>query len=211
MQKQQYSCQHFCRKVKVVCPDCQETHGCHYCHDAKWEFAKKKSHIMRWKEVEQVVCAKCQTKQPVSNQCIRQKCGNKFGNYFCAQCRVWTFNPQPIFHCDDCNTCHQAIKGQVKHCSSCKMCINKEEFEEHQNHCNPQKLLDDCCICQEPLLRGLSDIKRVPCGHLMHSHCVEQYAVAKIEDFYKGNGFTIGCPLCKKSILPIDYPDMINR
>jgi len=205
MEQHQAVCKHFLRKAKVVCPDCNETFACHLCHDEKWEFAKKKAHIMHWKEVEQIVCGKCQTKQPISNKCIRSKCSQKFGNYFCGKCRVWTFNPQPIFHCDDCNTCHQADKETVQHCTNCKMCINKTEFAEHQHQCFPEKLDEDCCICQEPLRRGTSHIKRIPCGHLLHVNCWYAYSVQKSNEIAEQtiNTICIGCPLCKKSMIPL--------
>jgi len=201
MERVRFSCKHFQRCVKVECTICKEIHGCHYCHDAKWEFAKKKAHIMPWKQVETIVCGRCQKKQPKSNKCINSKCGINFGNYYCEKCSVWTFNKQPIFHCDECNTCHQADRTKVKHCSTCKTCVDKNRYDEHVRKCMKEDLENNCAICQEDLRRGITSATRMTCGHLFHIGCVQEYSVRKVGEMIQGKTLSINCPLCAKSML----------
>lgn len=37
--------------------------------------------------VEEIVCAVCEARQPVSNKCVG--CGTVFGAYFCSVCKFW--------------------------------------------------------------------------------------------------------------------------
>lgn len=211
MERVRTGCAHFARFLKVECPTCKEVHGCHYCHDEKWEFAKKKAHIMPWKQVENIVCARCQKKQPKSQQCINKKCRIKFGNYYCEKCCVWTSNPQPIFHCDDCNTCHQAQKDKIKHCKICKTCVDRVFYDQHVKICRESTLDGDCPICMEGLRRGKTNAIMAPCGHAMHLDCRDTYIMNKMSECISCGKITmINCPLCAKSLLYKDT-DITNK
>jgi RING finger/CHY zinc finger protein 1 len=156
---------------------------------------------MPWKQVETIVCGRCQKKQPKSNKCINSKCGIKFGDYYCDKCCVWTFNKQPIFHCDDCNTCHQAEKSKIKHCSTCKNCIDKRIYNEHVSKCKEDNLKNNCAICLEDLKRGTTSATIMPCGHIFHIGCVQEYTAKKVKEMEQGKLLSVNCPLCAKSML----------
>ncbi|BFZ57537.1 hypothetical protein PYCC9005_004589 [Savitreella phatthalungensis] len=52
-----------------------------------------------------------------------------------------------------------------------------------------------CAICLEDYVRGETEVRRLPCCHLFHPTCIDDF-LAKRSSL---------CPLCKRSVLPAGY------
>lgn len=52
-------------------PCCQKVYTCRFCHD------EKEDHTMNRKEVTELICTVCETRQPVQADC--RNCGVRFG------------------------------------------------------------------------------------------------------------------------------------
>ena len=125
-------CEHYSRGCRLVSPCCGEQFWCRFCHNAAMDTGNSRTgHTLDRHAVkavnyhpflsnqmrivatqndfisgEQVVCGECGLKQPVSQFCIADGCGNKFGEYFCKICNFFDdeISKKP-FHCDGCGIC----------------------------------------------------------------------------------------------------------
>lgn len=82
-----------------------------------------KRHTLDRKQVTEVVCALCDTRQPVAASC--SSCGVQFGRYACLKCNFFddTTSKQQ-FHCDDCGICRVGGRSNFFHCATCNCCYN---------------------------------------------------------------------------------------
>jgi RING finger/CHY zinc finger protein 1 len=109
-------CQHYRRGCKLVGPCCGEAFWCRFCHDAVKELGPPTNGQMPHKldrhAVREVECGTCGLRQPVSQVCINDQCGNHFGNYFCRICNFFDddLSKEP-FHCDGCGICRSPCLG----------------------------------------------------------------------------------------------------
>lgn len=59
-----------------------------------------------------------------------------------------------------------------------------------------------CPICLDDFISGTTEIRELPCGHIFHPDCIDQ--------FLSSNSSL--CPMCKQSALPIGYcPERITN
>lgn len=173
------ACHHYERKCDIFAPCCQRYYPCRRCHDQEQDH-----HLDRYR-IETIRCRGCGQEQPPANECV--SCGIRFADYYCDICHLWC--DKEIFHCDLCRTC---FFEKTHHCEQCGICFSTE------NHPCFNRILsetEECCICLEPLIRHIKAPYELPCHHIIHRECME----AMIEKNH------IGCPLCKKTMLPIDW------
>lgn len=71
-------------------------------------------------DVKQVICAVCDTEQPVAQVCTN--CGVNMGEYFCEVCKFYDDDTtKGQFHCDDCGICRVGGCDKFFHCKKCGM------------------------------------------------------------------------------------------
>ena len=181
-------CEHYKRKCKLVSPCCNEIYTCRLCHDLeKYDLEQnpKIKHKLNRFDIKEIVCAKCETKQPVSNICIN--CNISFGKYFCNICNLFDDTDKDQYHCFDCGFCRIGGKDNFIHCVKCNMCISKNIFEQHKCITVKESL---CPICMSDLFTSTLKIMPMICGHYIHIECLQEY----IKTNYK-------CPTCSQSIV----------
>jgi RING finger and CHY zinc finger domain-containing protein 1 len=84
----------------------------------------QKRHILDRKAVKEVVCALCNTRQPVAGSC--NSCGVAFGAYSCLKCNFFDDDlERKQFHCEECGICRVGGRENYFHCSTCNCCYNK--------------------------------------------------------------------------------------
>ena len=173
------SCEHYNKQCSQFQFDCCDgtIDPCHRCHIATRGCNKR--------EVSSIVCNECNTRQPVSNQCIF--CSIEFAHSFCEICKIWTL--LDIYHCNDCGICRVGNKDDIFHCNHCNGCFSKLSIETHK--CSQKKLNDiDCPICMESIHSSQMSAYILNCGHVVHQLCLNTL-IQKNE--YR-------CPTCRKSI-----------
>ena len=111
-------CQHYQRRVKLVAPCCGDVYFCRHCHnEERYDGCAdpKVAHQMDRTLVQEVVCAACQDRQPVSAQC--RVCATQFGEFFCEPCRFYDDDlTKGQFHCDGCGICRVGGRDNYFHC-----------------------------------------------------------------------------------------------
>jgi hypothetical protein len=185
-------CGHYKSRCKIIAKCCGQEFGCRFCHDTQVG-----SHNMNRYDVEEVVCNRCQMRQPISNSCRNEKCGIKdipFAKYYCDICHLYSDSHlSEIYHCDKCRICRICSLGNTKkdyfHCDICGGCIVKDLKDTHK--CIPDALKGDCSICSESIFLSKVPVRLLPCGHAVHAKC--------LEDSLKSN--RTSCPLCRKSMV----------
>eukprot|EP00293_Proteomonas_sulcata_P014720 CAMPEP_0184288840 /NCGR_PEP_ID=MMETSP1049-20130417/1328_1 /TAXON_ID=77928 /ORGANISM="Proteomonas sulcata, Strain CCMP704" /LENGTH=223 /DNA_ID=CAMNT_0026595407 /DNA_START=45 /DNA_END=714 /DNA_ORIENTATION=- len=86
---QRRGCQHYRRGCKLVSPCCGEIYWCRFCHDASQDQGGPNAHKLDRHAVTEVVCCRCELRQPVAPSCCDPECGNKFGEYSCMICNFF--------------------------------------------------------------------------------------------------------------------------
>ncbi|KAL0040618.1 hypothetical protein WJX77_012540 [Trebouxia sp. C0004] len=146
----QHGCEHYRRRCKLVAPCCGEVFWCRHCHnDAKSEneVDPKKRHDLERKNVKELVCALCDTRQPVNQHC--QHCFVTFGVYSCMECIFFDDETaKKQFHCDDCGIC------RGKH-----ICVQNS-------------MKQNCPVCFEFLFDSVRPTAVLNCGHTIHEACL---------------------------------------
>ncbi|KAL8427326.1 hypothetical protein Efla_002289 [Eimeria flavescens] len=186
-----HGCSHYRRKCKVVAPCCNQIFWCRHCHNEKTEQLLAKAHEIDRHAVEEVVCSACETRQPVSNKCV--KCGIVFGNYFCPICKFWDDqgNQKKVYHCAECGICRAGGRENYFHCPTCGSCYPKQLQNKHK--CLENAMRRQCPVCLEDMFSSLRQSQVLTCGHTIHSHCLRQLQ-------RQGGMQAIRCPMCSKSI-----------
>jgi RING finger/CHY zinc finger protein 1 len=196
-------CGHYKSRCKIIAKCCGQEFGCRFCHDNKTE----SHHTINRYEIEEVVCNKCQMRQPISNSCKNEKCENKdvsFAKYYCDICHLYSDSHiTEIYHCDKCKICRMCSLGNTKddyfHCDKCGGCIVNNLKDTHK--CLVDVLKGDCCICLESIFLSKEPVRLLPCGHVIHGKC--------LEDLLKSN--RISCPLCRKSMVDGEALQVLTR
>ncbi|KAF7995499.1 hypothetical protein HCN44_006606 [Aphidius gifuensis] len=176
-----YGCDHYKRKSKFVTPCCNKVYTCRFCHD------EQETHSVNRKEVTELICVVCDTRQPVQATC--QNCNVRFGNYTCLECNLFDDDDKSQYHCDGCGICRVGGRDRFFHCATCNMCLpvqlkNGHKCVENVSHSNCPVCLDDIHTSRIPC--------HIPdCGHLLHRICFEEL-------LHSGH---YACPTCQVSLL----------
>lgn len=134
--EESYGCEHYKRKSKFVVswnciislssgfhtlilifqtPCCNKVYTCRFCHD------EQETHTVKRKEVTELICVLCDTRQPVQATC--QKCNINFGKYTCLKCNLFDDEDKNQYHCEGCGICRLGGRDRFFHCAKCNMCL----------------------------------------------------------------------------------------
>lgn len=176
------NCGHYTRGCQFVSPCCNNIVRCRLCHDDTYL-----DHQINRYEINEIVCNKCSLHQPVSNYCIG--CNLQFGEYYCDICRLYICNRNDDFyHCNKCKICRVGNTNTLFHCDTCDVCLPLEKKDNHI--CKSNMLKTDCIICCQDLFTSTKPTIKLPCQHILHSHCAIEWMKR-----------SIGCPLCRKTMM----------
>ncbi|XP_057806356.1 zinc finger protein BRUTUS-like At1g74770 [Salvia miltiorrhiza] len=178
-----FGCKHYKRNCKLLAPCCNKLYTCIRCHDDH-----QTDHSVDRKDIIKMMCMKCMVIQPIGQKCISQSCnGFSMGRYYCRICKLFDDERQ-IYHCPYCNLCRvgKGLGVDYFHCMKCNACMSKYLFV---HICREKCLEDNCPICHEYIFTSNSPVKALPCGHLMHSSCFQDYTCSHYI-----------CPICSKSL-----------
>ena len=187
-------CEHYKRNCNIICTTCNEEFPCRHCHDnIKYEENPDiiSSHKIDRRLIKEIVCRECNTRQSVSNKCI--KCEIQFGNYFCLICNYFDNEDKGQFHCEQCGICRVGGRDNFFHCSKCNACYSNSLQDNHI--CIDNSMNQNCVICMDDLFTSTTGVSIMKCGHTIHQQCLTDY----MKSNYK-------CPICQKSIYTHHFP-----
>lgn len=101
--------------LSLQTPCCNKVYTCRFCHD------EQETHTVNRKEVTELICVLCDTRQPVQATC--QKCHCHFGKYTCLECNLFDDEDKNQYHCDGCGICRVGGRDRFFHCAKCNMCL----------------------------------------------------------------------------------------
>ncbi|XP_025836321.1 RING finger and CHY zinc finger domain-containing protein 1 isoform X2 [Agrilus planipennis] len=174
-------CAHYKRKSKFVTPCCNKVYTCRFCHD------EREDHTMNRKEVSELICTLCDTRQPVQAEC--QNCGIRFGKYTCLECNLFDDEDKNQYHCNGCGICRIGGADKFFHCKKCNMCLPVQLQNRHK--CVENVSRANCPVCLEDIHTSRTPCHIPNCGHLIHRVCFEQLLQA-------GH---YACPVCQTSLM----------
>lgn len=177
-----FGCSHYKRNCKLLAPCCKKLFPCIRCHDETTD------HTLDRKTITQMMCMKCLKIQPIGPSCSTPSCdGFSMGRYYCKICKLFDDERQ-IYHCPFCNLCRlgKGLGVGYFHCMNCNACMSKS-LSVHV--CREKCLEENCPICHEYIFTSTNPVKALPCGHLMHSKCFQEYTCSHYT-----------CPICSKSL-----------
>ncbi|GLG98987.1 RING finger and CHY zinc finger domain-containing protein 1 [Gryllus bimaculatus] len=162
-------------------PCCNKIYTCRFCHD------ENETHPVNRKDVTELVCTKCDTRQKVQAEC--ENCSLRFGKYTCLECKLFDDEEKNQYHCEGCGICRIGGRDRFFHCEKCNMCLpvklkNKHKCVENVSHSN-------CPVCLEDIHTSRIPCHIPDCGHLLHRTCFEELLQA-------GH---YACPSCQTSLL----------
>eukprot|EP01065_Artemidia_motanka_P022882 TRINITY_DN27130_c0_g1_i1.p1 TRINITY_DN27130_c0_g1~~TRINITY_DN27130_c0_g1_i1.p1 ORF type:complete len:332 (+),score=38.89 TRINITY_DN27130_c0_g1_i1:61-996(+) len=183
-------CQHYHRKCKMYCPECDLLVPCRLCHDELPQISHKLDRF----RVTKIQCQLCGADQPPSKSCVQ--CKREFSEYYCDICHLWTERPSQhypadyIWHCHKCGLCRKGYahlgRSRYHHCDKCGGCWPREN---RAHVCMDQAAGKDCLVCLEELHSSTSRYEMTECGHGMHSVCKRQVV----------EHGCFACPLCQRT------------
>jgi len=137
--------------------------------------------------VREVVCALCDTRQPVAASC--SNCGVAFGRWFCPICVFFDDDlTRGQFHCHFCGICRVGGRENFYHCDRCGSCLSVALRGSHA--CVDEAMKRCCPVCFEYLFDSVRAISVLPrCGHVLHQDCLSAL-------LQRGSAT---CPICMKS------------
>ncbi|XP_010533417.1 PREDICTED: uncharacterized protein LOC104809216 isoform X2 [Tarenaya hassleriana] len=177
-----FGCKHYKRNCKLLTPCCNQLFTCIRCHD---EVA---DHSVDRKQISKMLCMKCLVIQPIGPNCSNPSCNYlSMGKYYCKICKLFD-DEREIYHCPYCNLCRvgKGLGNDYFHCMKCNACMSLSLVD---HVCREKCLEDNCPICHEYIFTSSSPVKALPCGHLMHSSCFQEYTCSHYT-----------CPICSKSL-----------
>ncbi|XP_018436403.1 zinc finger protein BRUTUS-like At1g18910 isoform X2 [Raphanus sativus] len=174
-------CKHYKRSCKLLAPCCNHLFTCIRCHDEEVD------HLIDRKQITKMMCMKCMTIQPLGATCSNVSCNSSMGKYYCKICKLFE-DDREIYHCPYCNLCRvgKGLGIDYFHCMKCNACMSRTLVE---HVCIEKCLEDNCPICHEYIFTSNSPVKALPCGHVMHSTCFQEYTCSHYT-----------CPICSKSL-----------
>ncbi|MED6184787.1 hypothetical protein PIB30_050836 [Stylosanthes scabra] len=185
-----YGCKHYKRNCKIYTPCCNQLHSCIHCHN------EVSDHTTDRKSITKMMCMECLNIQPISATCSTSSCKLTMAKYYCRICRLFE-DEKEIYHCPYCNLCRvgKGLGATYFHCMNCNACMSRSLLV---HTCREKHLEDNCPICHEYIFTSLAPVKALPCGHVMHSACFQEYTC-----------FNYTCPICSKSI--VDMQDYFKK
>ncbi|KAG6403985.1 hypothetical protein SASPL_136219 [Salvia splendens] len=177
-----FGCKHYKRNCKLLTPCCDKLYTCIRCHDEQTD------HSVDRKAVTEMMCMKCMVIQPIGQKCMSQSCnGFSMGSYYCRICKLFDDERQ-IYHCPYCNICRVGMGLGIDyfHCMKCNGCMGKALVV---HTCREKRMEDNCPVCKECIFASYTALKALPCGHVMHSSCFQNYICSDYT-----------CPSCSKSL-----------
>ncbi|KAL1216715.1 Zinc finger protein BRUTUS-like [Cardamine amara subsp. amara] len=176
-----FGCNHYKRNCKLLAPCCDKLFTCIRCHDEEADHSVDRKHITN------MMCMKCLLIQPIGAICSNSFCKSSMGKYFCKICKLYD-DERKIYHCPYCNLCRvgKGLGIDYFHCMKCNACMSRSLVE---HICREKCLEDNCPICNEYIFTSSYPVKALPCGHLMHSTCFQEYTCSNYT-----------CPICSKSL-----------
>ncbi|XP_011263968.1 RING finger and CHY zinc finger domain-containing protein 1 isoform X1 [Camponotus floridanus] len=176
-----YGCEHYKRKSKFVTPCCNKVYTCRFCHD------EQEAHTVNRKEVTELICVLCDTRQPVQATC--QNCHCQFGKYTCLECNLFDDEDKNQYHCDGCGICRVGGREKFFHCAKCNMCLPVQLQNGHT--CIENVSHSNCPVCLEDIHTSRTPCHIPGCGHLLHRTCFKEL-------LQSGH---YACPTCQVSLL----------
>ncbi|CAG9462512.1 unnamed protein product [Pedinophyceae sp. YPF-701] len=191
----EHGCEHYRRRCKLRCPDCDELFWCRFCHNAAKNDEEpdvRKRHTLDRHRVRSVECALCGTEQPVGTSC--RSCGAAFGRYACLKCNFFDDDvSKEQFHCDKCGICRVGGAEHFWHCDRCEACFEKNGCGEHK--CVESATKQDCPVCLEYLFDSTKSLHVLVCGHVMHRECFDACCAS--------NNYR--CPWCQRTMFVANW------
>ncbi|XP_012080185.1 zinc finger protein BRUTUS-like At1g18910 isoform X2 [Jatropha curcas] len=175
-------CKHYKRNSKLVTPCCNKLYTCIRCHD------EDADHSTDRRAITKMMCMKCLTIQPIGQTCSTVSCNNlSMARYYCKICKVFD-DDREIYHCPFCNLCRvgKGLGIGYFHCMNCNACMSRSLLV---HPCREKSLEENCPICHEYIFTSSNPVKALPCGHVMHSTCFQDYTRTHYI-----------CPICSKSL-----------
>ncbi|GMH21955.1 hypothetical protein Nepgr_023798 [Nepenthes gracilis] len=177
-----FGCKHYKKNCKLLAACCNQLFTCRRCHD------DVSDHLMDRKSTTEMMCMQCLAIQPIHALCSTVSCNNfSMARYYCRICKLFD-DEREIYHCPYCNLCRvgKGLGIDYFHCMKCNACMSRSLF---MHVCREKCLEDRCPICHEDLFTSSIPVKALPCGHLMHSTCFQDYTCVQYT-----------CPICSKSL-----------
>lgn len=177
-------CPHYWTGAFIVCPDCAQIYPCRICHDNLVP-----GHTLDRRRVKEMFCLTCNKVGRIGFRC--EYCGVVVSRTFCNICNtLCMLGPEmkPTYHCQHCNSCHVGLQEMVRHCSTCRTCISREDYDTHVCDCDNM-----CPVCMIPFADNVMSEIVLPCNsaHKMHRRCFNDMIMSE----------NITCPLDHKIIL----------
>lgn len=179
-------CAHYKRKAHLKAPCCGLFYPCRFCHDDA-QTDPKKFHTLDRHSVTTIKCMLCDLEQPAAQTCTA--CKATLGAYWCPTCVLLDDEDKGQFHCDRCGICRVGGKANYSHCDRCGICMKPETLATHACVSNAARV--NCPVCLEDLHSSRTSISFLPCGHSLHSPCMQSFLESDQDQ----------CPLCKRSAL----------
>ncbi|KAJ0536424.1 putative transcription factor C2H2 family [Helianthus annuus] len=177
-----FGCEHYKRNCKLVASCCNKLYTCRFCHD------DVNDHPMDRKATSMMMCMKCLIVQPIGPTCSTVSCNSlSMARYYCPICKLFD-DERKIYHCPHCDLCRvgKGLGIDYFHCMNCSVCLALS-LAEHT--CVRNRLEDNCPICHECMFTSVTPVRVLPCGHMMHSSCFQEYTCSNYT-----------CPICSKSL-----------
>ncbi|KAG1675906.1 hypothetical protein FOA52_001563 [Chlamydomonas sp. UWO 241] len=184
-----FGCDHYRRRCRLIAPCCGEPFWCRHCHNAVHQDGQQdpqKRHTLDRKAVTELICAQCDTRQPVSATCVN--CEAAFGRYTCLRCNFFDDDLSKLqYHCDECGICRVGGREHYFHCQTCNCCYATSLRDSHV--CIENSMHHNCPVCFEYLFESIKPINVMPCGHTIHQACLQELA----------DHSSYICPVCNKT------------
>nr|CAD7456763.1 unnamed protein product [Timema tahoe] len=162
-------------------PCCNKIYFCRFCHD------ENESHPVNRKDVTELVCTNCDTRQKVQAEC--EHCNLRFGKYTCLECKLFDDEEKNQYHCDGCGICRIGGRDKFFHCEKCNMCLPIKLQTGHK--CVENVSRSNCPVCLEDIHTSRIPCHIPDCGHLLHRTCFEEMLQA-------GH---YACPTCQTCLI----------
>ncbi|KAJ8435994.1 hypothetical protein Cgig2_013803 [Carnegiea gigantea] len=140
----------------------------------------KERHQLVRHDVKQVICAVCDTEQPVAKFC--SKCGVSMGDYFREVCKFYDDEvDKRQFHCDECGICSSpsgasvALMPPFGHLDVFTFPWSCYSMGLRDNHLCVENAMKNCCpICYEYLFDSIKGTTVMRSGHTIHMECYRE-------------------------------------